>query len=557
VDSVKVQGNDALKRGDFTEAEVRYTQAMAQSPADIHTLYSNRSLARLRRGNKQGALADANQCIHTAPTFVKGYHRKGAALEALSRLDEAAQAYKEGYEIEGIDAKEKNFMMKRLKQLSTNRKHDNKENPNVGSRQALANAVEDVKKWQAQAKAGDTEAIANLGTAYATGYGVKKDLETATAYWHRAAKAGSVSAQHNYGSHIGTAQGKEWLMLAAAKGNLDSYLQLADFYNSENNQNDELVWLVKAADEHNSMEAQTRAAVCYFNLGKTSLAAQYFCKASSQMESTDPEFGTIQQTLGDLYVNGTGVPKDTRKGVKYLESAVAAGSADALFAIHEMYCAENMIADAKAALARVDAEPCRTAEQCHMVGCAHFLHAQLFDPVDVSQLRTAELRWKMAINRGHTDSAVQLAESAALRGDISLCNDFLRIYVDSELVVRGRFFENMKLNGEKFASAVLKTRAELHFTTALIYCSVARDLSTFAMDQVRMVEKLTSKEHIQSLLDMHNEKQRSGVRELKAVESDEVKSLDTAVVSTAEAKSSQSVACADGEDEERDFVELD
>lgn len=92
-----------------------YTQALSGAPSD-KTLYSNRSLAYLRRGQNQAALDDANKalevpspptpppqpfsprlCFHTyAPCFmlnrvqldedwVKGHYRKGAALMALER----------------------------------------------------------------------------------------------------------------------------------------------------------------------------------------------------------------------------------------------------------------------------------------------------------------------------------------------------------------------------------------------------------------------------------------------------------------------------------------
>jgi len=187
--------------------------------------------------------------------------------------------------------------------------------------------------------------------------------------------------------------------------------------------------------------------------------------------------------------------------VKFYKNASNAGRDDSLFAIHATYCSEKMIAAAKKALAEIDTRPLKTAEGCHMVGCAHLLHAKISDPVDVSRLRTAELRLKNAINRGHTDSSIQLAESAALRQNLPLCNQFLRMYVDGELCSRGRFFENMKLNGEKYASSVLKTREELKYSTALMYCSVARDLCSLTLDNVRMVEKLTSPEHIKNMME--------------------------------------------------------
>jgi TPR repeat protein len=379
------------------------------------------------------------------------------------------EAYAQGLQLESASDKEKAFMSKKIKQLRMDQRQNDKENPMVKSalaeqkerRTALANAEADFKKWKSLAdKTGDAEASSNVGTAYATGYGVEKNIESAKQYWRDAAKAGHVDAQHNYGSHIELGQGKEWLMLAAAQGNLASYLQLADIYHTENNPEDELVWLVKAADEHNSMEAQTRAAVCCFNQGNMALAATYFCAASEQMDRADPNYATIQHTLGDLYHNGTGVARDADKAVAYYRAALAAGHDphSTLLAIHYAYClaGPGRAAEAARALAEVDRKaPLKTGEQFFAVGSAHMAQADLSSPGSAERLghvRTAELRWKHALNRGYTAAALNLAQSAAAAhggahggahgssssSSLALCNHFLRLYVDTELRNRGQ-----------------------------------------------------------------------------------------------------------------------
>ena len=42
------------------------------------------------------ALQDAESCIKLNPTWAKGYSRKGAALHAMKKYDQADAAYHEG-----------------------------------------------------------------------------------------------------------------------------------------------------------------------------------------------------------------------------------------------------------------------------------------------------------------------------------------------------------------------------------------------------------------------------------------------------------------------------
>jgi len=71
--------------------------------------FSNRSASYMGENKFNEALSDADQCIQLMPNWVKGYYRKGAALMALQRCDEAARAFKKGLEFEpnNDDLKEK------------------------------------------------------------------------------------------------------------------------------------------------------------------------------------------------------------------------------------------------------------------------------------------------------------------------------------------------------------------------------------------------------------------------------------------------------------------
>lgn len=93
--SFKDQGNKFLTAGAFDDAIAAYTKAIELDSSD-HVFFSNRSAAFLSKGDAFSALQDGEECIRLNPSFVKGYSRKGAALHALKRYDEALAAYDQG-----------------------------------------------------------------------------------------------------------------------------------------------------------------------------------------------------------------------------------------------------------------------------------------------------------------------------------------------------------------------------------------------------------------------------------------------------------------------------
>ncbi|GMF44857.1 unnamed protein product [Phytophthora fragariaefolia] len=99
----KGKGNAALSAGNAREAVECYTKAIELDPSD-HVFYSNRSAAYLSLDDASLALADAERCIQTKPDWAKGFSRKGAALHALRRYDEAAAAYSEGLKVDASNA---------------------------------------------------------------------------------------------------------------------------------------------------------------------------------------------------------------------------------------------------------------------------------------------------------------------------------------------------------------------------------------------------------------------------------------------------------------------
>jgi len=80
---MKDLGNKALKEKKVAEAEAMYTAGLALDSTN-HTLYSNRSAARLLASNVDGAIEDAQKCTEIAPKWSKGFGRLGELHNARS-----------------------------------------------------------------------------------------------------------------------------------------------------------------------------------------------------------------------------------------------------------------------------------------------------------------------------------------------------------------------------------------------------------------------------------------------------------------------------------------
>jgi len=98
-EELKAKGNAALQGGQIKEAIGYYTEAISKDPKN-KVFFSNRSAAYMKCEDFRSALTDAEQAITLAPTWAKGYSRKGAALYALARFEEAKIAYEEASKIE-------------------------------------------------------------------------------------------------------------------------------------------------------------------------------------------------------------------------------------------------------------------------------------------------------------------------------------------------------------------------------------------------------------------------------------------------------------------------
>ena len=119
----KAQGNAFLQKKEYDDAIAAYTkvnvilfkyltssdwcdvtrQAIELDSTD-HVFFSNRSAAYLSKGDATNALADGEKCVEISPQWAKGYSRKGAALHALKRYEDAVSAYEAGLKVAPNDA---------------------------------------------------------------------------------------------------------------------------------------------------------------------------------------------------------------------------------------------------------------------------------------------------------------------------------------------------------------------------------------------------------------------------------------------------------------------
>lgn len=96
--SLKNQGNDEFKKGNFLKAAATYTKAIKEDPNNP-VLYSNRSAALLKLSKVSKALSDADDCVRLKPEWDKGHFRRGAVLEEMQKYEEALHAYHQAHKL--------------------------------------------------------------------------------------------------------------------------------------------------------------------------------------------------------------------------------------------------------------------------------------------------------------------------------------------------------------------------------------------------------------------------------------------------------------------------
>ena len=110
VEARKNEGNLALRRGCTILAAEHYSAALDLLPIppnvdEVETrlrqvLLSNRSAAKLKLGDAEGALRDARACAAMAPNWTKAHFRCASALMRLKNWQQAIDAFDKGLQLD-------------------------------------------------------------------------------------------------------------------------------------------------------------------------------------------------------------------------------------------------------------------------------------------------------------------------------------------------------------------------------------------------------------------------------------------------------------------------
>ncbi|XP_048452066.1 sperm-associated antigen 1 [Rhincodon typus] len=101
VAKLKSGGNELFKNGQFGDAVVKYTKAIAElfesgveSPQELSILHSNRAACYLKEGNCTECIKDCTRALELQPFSVKPLLRRAMAYESLERYRQAYVDYK-------------------------------------------------------------------------------------------------------------------------------------------------------------------------------------------------------------------------------------------------------------------------------------------------------------------------------------------------------------------------------------------------------------------------------------------------------------------------------
>ncbi|KAK6034310.1 tetratricopeptide repeat protein [Cooperia oncophora] len=150
-ESLKDAGNDAVKRGEYAEANEYYTEALqlaSDSDKSLRALlYRNRSLSRLKQDDFEGAESDATKALEYDGADVKALYRRALARE---HLDNVAAAFKDAKEALRLSPKDKAIseMLQRLVVAN---------NEKVKKATSMDNKVNDMSRLAFEGSAKDEE----------------------------------------------------------------------------------------------------------------------------------------------------------------------------------------------------------------------------------------------------------------------------------------------------------------------------------------------------------------------------------------------------------------
>ena len=197
----------------------------------------------------------------------------------------------------------------------------------------------DIAKVQADADRGDADAQFRLGSYYAAGKGVPRDLAKAAEFYKQSAARGNVMAMNNLGSCYADGVGVptdeseavRWYGEAAKKGSDFAADNLGAMYldgvGVKKDAREAAKWFRKAA-EVGLLVAQVHLGKLYY-YGDSGFPRDYREAAKWISEAARRDDAWALNTLGVMYQEGLGVEKNPIQGLEYLRSAALKGYAKA------------------------------------------------------------------------------------------------------------------------------------------------------------------------------------------------------------------------------------
>lgn len=191
------------------------------------------------------------------------------------------------------------------------------------------------------AEEGDPEVQSFVGTLYASGEGVEKDLEEANNWFSAAASQGFGDAEYNLGydymEGLGVEKDEETAFdlfsraaeHGSAMGALHEAMCVAEGRGTEKDEKkgEELLSLSERSED---TAVLSRLGLFYYESGRYVRAAVVLRKAADR---GDP---FSQYLLGTMYIDRLGVQKDDREARKWLGKAAKAGIPEAVEALGEL-----------------------------------------------------------------------------------------------------------------------------------------------------------------------------------------------------------------------------
>ena len=209
------------------------------------------------------------------------------------------------------------------------------------------NYIEEMKRWQPKAEAGDAEAQFQLGQMYALGHGFKQNFKTAAEWYEKAAAQGNAKARtalgllYYYG--IGVEEDKEkageWFEKAAAQDDATAQRYLGSVAAKAKDYVQAKQWWEQGAANGDALSMRNIGSL--YEEGKG--VNQDFAEAESWYRKgtkSKKNSATSMASLALLYSEGKGVEKNEKQAVDWLENACmldSLGSATACYKIGHAY----------------------------------------------------------------------------------------------------------------------------------------------------------------------------------------------------------------------------